>query len=129
MTVCIVVSAAGVPLSKHVCFLSGLTDVALGHQTHCCGEKTESKSQSAQELKTKCCELSVSHERVDQSASHFNKVELQKLVSWLPVASPLPFPQAAKQNVAPARLLVQNRPAAPPLYGRTLLVRLQTFRI
>jgi hypothetical protein len=122
LTICILLSSVGVALSEQLCFMTGLKDVTLVNQEDKCCEKPEKQTSKVDS----CCKVDVSYEKLEpiSSLKHFHVQLLGYLAEKVKLISIYAsFTRANDDH------LFTYTDSSPPLYGRSLLTRIQILLI
>ena len=118
LALCVLLGSVGIALTEQLCLMTGLRTVeVLAHAGESCGKGCASADED-------CCSVEVSYSKVATVAAQ--KAALPALPVLLPAASK---PHCTPRFQRPAE---DQRPLArsdspPPLYGRSLLHRLQVL--
>ena len=125
----ILLSSVGVALPQHICLMTGLVQKApVVTENSCCSKKAdECQEDKAPAKKTtdeeSCCALSVAHEKLNPEASLKSSS-----FSFLALAPAL-LPVFQAELFAPLQVTQQEiltySDSSPPLYGRSLLRKIQ----
>ena len=123
----LLMGSIGVPVSKHICFISGHADVALFTTNYkgCCTAK-QNHCNSEQEQAMDCCGQEDEYLKLDVPKKHeelqklvqLNSFELPFLLSWAV--------QGAVKETFPRYFLSD---LSPPSTGQDILVDHQVFRL
>ena len=125
----ILLSSVGVALPRHICLMTGIVqETPTAKVTDCCQKKTvctesEADLEKVSNENDSCCALSVEHEKLNPEASlkGFSLNFLALSPALLPVFPAYLFaPVAATQQE-----ILTYSDSSPPLYGRSLLRKIQ----
>ncbi len=130
----VLLAGTGVAMYEHWCFLKGTKTASLLHKEKC--QKLTAKFIYKEVKKddvikrTKCCADKVSYYKIqipsaDGSSAHFTALPIEHELIFLPSCFSLPSRLARSVSFSLAHVYS----AAPPLYGRSMLIFVQSFLI
>ncbi|WP_345157754.1 hypothetical protein [Pontibacter saemangeumensis] len=118
LALCVLLGSVGIALTEQLCLMTGLRTVeVLAHAGESCGKNCASAGED-------CCSVEVSYTKVATVAAQ--KAALPALPVLLPAAGTLHGTPWLYRPGADQRLPAYSN-SSPPLYGRSLLHRLQVL--
>jgi hypothetical protein len=124
-------ASTGFAMYEHFCKIKGTKTYSLSApKKTCCSVKRDIKSNEKQTVlkRAKCCSDQVTHHKISPNASQGHKIDFQS-PSFVYVPTSVcvfAYTQACEKNIK-NNLLYSN--LSPPLSGRDILVRIQSFLI
>jgi hypothetical protein len=124
-------ASTGFAMYEHFCKIKGVKTYSLSApKKSCCSVKKDIKSNEKQAVlkRAKCCSDQITHHKISPNASQGHKIDFQS-PSFVYVRTPVcvfAYTQAGEKNTE-SNLLYSN--LSPPLSGRDILVRIQSFLI
>lgn len=130
----VTIVGAGFSVHEHLCLVKRTKTVSLFHNATCQTDTANAVCNNAHPdtclKRSKCCLNKVSHYKLQTPSSNPGaSLKVSSALGWILFFIPTYFPSSARTHKRGSSLLFSIQAKAPPLYGRSRLIFIQSFLI